>query len=247
MSLTDHLSELRTRVIRIVLIIIATFFVCYHFGPQIQEFLLIPLKDALGSEGKVVFIQLLDKILTQFQLAFWSSIIVSSPLWFSQIWFFIKPGLYENEVKLIRPFLFLSFLLFWAGVCFGYYIVFPNTFEIFLNFGVQNIDATLNLKDYIVLSLKILVFLGIIFQLPNIILILGFMGVVDSKKLKQIRPYVVTGFAVLSAILTPPDPVTMLALLVPLAGLYELGIWTVFFIVDPIMKRKNKDLQTSEK
>lgn len=242
MPLTDHLTELRGRVIKIVIILFLAFFVCYHFGPQVQEFLLRPLRDALGSDGKVVFIGLLDKVLTQFQLAFWSAIIVSSPLWFMQVWFFIKPGLYEKEVKLIRPFLFISFLLFWAGIAFGYYIVFPFTFETILNFGVEGIEATMSLKDYIVLSSKILVFLGVLFQLPNVMLILGFMGVIDSKKLSDARRYVITAFAVLSAMLTPPDPITMLALWIPLVFLYELGLWSVFFVVDPYLKRKNKDL-----
>lgn len=245
MSLTDHLVELRGRIIKIVIILFLAFFVCYHFGPQIQDLLLKPLRDALGDSGKVVFIGLLDKVLTQFQLSFWSAIIVSSPLWFTQIWFFIKPGLYEKEVKIIRPFLFVSFLLFWAGVCFGYFIVFPFTFETILNFGVQGIEATMSLKDYIVLSSKILVFLGILFQLPNILLIMGFMGIIDSKKLSDARRYVITGFAVLSAVMTPPDPITMMALWIPLVCLYELGLWSVYLIVDPFHRKKNKDLELS--
>lgn len=242
MALTDHLDELRKRVIRIVLIILVAFGACYHFGPQIQEYLLIPLRDALGEEGKVIFLGLLDKVLTQFQLAFWSSIIVSSPLWFGQIWLFIKPGLYDHEVKVIRPFLFFSFLLFWAGVSFGYFIVFPFTFETILTFGVGGIEAMMNLKDYIILSCKILVFLGVLFQLPNILLILGFMGIIDSKKLSESRRYVITGFAVLSAMITPPDPITMMAIWVPLVCLYEIGLWSVYLIVDPYQRRKNKDL-----
>ncbi len=244
MALTDHLDELRSRVIRIVLILFVAFFVCYHFGEQIQDFLLVPLRNALDDTGKIVFLGLLDKVLTQFQLAFWSAIIVSSPLWFSQIWFFIKPGLYDNEVKLIRPFLFVSFLLFWAGIAFGYFIVFPFTFGTILGFGVQNVDAMMNLKDYIILSCKILVFLGFLFQLPNIILILGFMGLVNGKKLSDARRYVITGFAVMSAILTPPDPITMMALWVPMVALFEIGVLAVKLIVDPF-KSKNKDLEPS--
>lgn len=245
MALTDHLEELRSRVIRVVAILFASFFVCYHFGPQIQDFLLVPLRDALGSDGKVVFLGLLDKVLTQFQLAFYAAIVVSSPLWFTQIWSFIKPGLYDNEVKIIRPFLFFSFILFWLGVSFGYFVVFPFTFQTILTFGVQGIEATMSLKDYIILASKVLVFLGILFQLPNVLLILGFMGLVDSKKLSSARRYVVTGFAVLSAIMTPPDPITMMALWIPMVCLYEIGLWAVFFIVDPYKKRKNKDLETT--
>ena len=126
---------------------------------------------------------------------------------------------------------------------FGYFIVFPFTFKTILTFGIQGIEATINLKDYIVLASKVLVFLGVLFQLPNILLIMGFMGIIDSKKLSTARRYVITGFAIASALMTPPDPITMMALWIPMVCLYELGLWAVYFIVDPYQKRKNKDLE----
>lgn len=238
MSLTDHLEELRSRLIRVAIILILSFMGCYGFGEQLQEILLMPLRNALSVEGKVVFLGLLDKVLAQFQLAFWSSIIISSPLWFREAWLFIRPGLYDNEAKVIRPFVFVGFLLFCAGVAFGYFIVFPNTFSIIMEFGVGNVEATISLRDYIVLSLKVLVFLGILFQLPNIMLILGFMGVVDKKSLSSYRRYVIAGFAVLSAVLTPPDVITQMALLIPLVTLYEIGLWSVALIVEPFRKKQ---------
>lgn len=238
MALTDHLSELRTRLIRIVLIVIVAFFVCYGYGEFITELLLKPLREALGSEGKIVYLGLLDKVLAQFQLAFWSSIIFSSPLWFYQLWLFIKPGLYDKEVRIIRPFILIGFCLFWAGIAFGYFLVFPFTFKTIMSFGVTNIEATLSLRDYIVLASKVLVFLGVLFQLPNIMLILGFMGVVDKDVLFKSRRYAITGFAILAAILTPPDVITMMALWIPLVVLYEIGIWGVVLFVSPYRKRQ---------
>tara|TARA_Y100001936_G_C15962311_1_gene606282 strand:+ start:243 stop:989 length:747 start_codon:yes stop_codon:yes gene_type:complete len=238
MSLTDHLTELRVRLIRIAVILILAFGVCYSQGELIQTLLLEPLRDALGSEGKVVFIGLLDKVLTQFQLAFWASIIFSSPLWFRELWLFIRPGLYDKEVKIILPFVFVGFLLFWAGICFGYFIVFPYTFDTILGFGVQNIEATLNLKDYIVLASKVLVFLGVLFQLPNVMLILGFMGLVNKDNLAPAHRYVVAGFAVLSAIMTPPDVITMMALWVPMVALYGVGVLGIYTLVEPFRKKK---------
>lgn len=239
MTLTDHLEELRSRLIRVAIILIVAFFACYGYGEQLQEILLVPLRAALGSEGKVVYLGLLDKVLAQFQLAFWSSIILASPLWFREFWLFIKPGLYEKEVKIIRPFVVVGFLLFAAGVCFGYFIVFPYTFDTIMNFGVTNIEATMSLKDYIVLSSKVLVFLGILFQLPNVMLIMGFMGLVNKEILSSARRYVIAGFAVLSAMLTPPDVITQMALMVPLVALYEIGLWSVALIVDPFKKKQD--------
>lgn len=242
MSLTDHLEELRSRLIRIAVILIISFFACYGYGEVLQDILLIPLRNALGSEGKVVFLGLLDKVLAQFQLAFWSSVILASPLWFRELWLFIKPGLYAKEIKVIRPFVFIGFLLFCGGVCFGYFIVFPYTFETIMSFGVQNIEATLSLRDYIVLASKVLVFLGVLFQLPNVMLILGFMGVVNKKSLSAARRYVIAAFAVLAAMLTPPDVITQMALMIPLVCLYEIGLWAVALLVEPFKKKQDQDL-----
>ena len=246
MTLIEHLEELRKRLIRVFLILILGFAFCYGFGENIAEFLLSPLRTALGSEGKIVYLGLLDKVLAQFQLAFWSSILLSSPLWFRELWLFIRPALYDKEVRVILPFIFVGFLLFWLGVSFGYFIVFPYTFETIMGFGVQNIEATLSFKDYLILSSKVLVFLGVVFQLPNIMLILGFMDLVTKYSLRDLRKYVYVVFAILSAILTPPDIITMMALWFPLAALYEIGILAVALIVHPYLKKKYPLVTTGE-
>lgn len=245
MSLTDHLTELRYRLIRIAVILVLAFGACYSQGELIQNLLLEPLRIALGETGKIVFIGLLDKVLTTFQLAFWSSIIFSSPLWFRELWLFIRPGLYDKEAKLVLPFVFVGFLLFWAGIAFGYFIVFPYTFDTILAFGVTEVEATLNLKDYIVLASKVLVFLGVLFQLPNLMLILGFMGLIDSKVLMPAHRYVIAAFAALSAILTPPDVITMMALWVPMVALYGVGVLGVYLLVDPFKRKKDRDISES--
>lgn len=242
MALTDHLEELRTRLLRILVILLIFFMICYGVGEQIQEILLTPLRKALGDDGKIVYLGLLDKVLAQFQLSFWASIIVSSPLWFRELWCFIRPGLYDNEAKVIRPFIFVGFLLFCLGVSFGYFLVFPFTFETIMGFGVQNIEATLSLRDYLILASKVLVFLGILFQMPNVMLILGFMGLVNKELLTNSRRYVIAAFAVVAAMMTPPDVITMMALWIPLVVLYEIGLWAVVIIVAPYQARKNRDL-----
>lgn len=238
MSLIEHLTELRTTIVRVILIIFVSFVVCFHFSTDIQEILLAPLKQALGSSGKIIFTGLLDKVLAEFQVAFWACLIFSSPLWFHQIWLFIKPGLYPKEVGLIRSFLIAGFFLFCLGVAFCYFIVFPFTFETIMSFGVSGIDAYLSLQEYLVLASKILLVMGLLFQLPNVMVILGFMELVTKYSLRQYRSYVYLGFAVASAILTPPDVLTMMALWLPLVALYEVGIWSVALIVHPYLARK---------
>jgi sec-independent protein translocase protein TatC len=240
MSLVDHLEELRSTVIRIIVILGVSFMGCYGYGEYISEFLLVPLRASLSGDGagQIVYIGLLDKVVSQLQVAFWSSIILSSPLWFFQIWRFIRPGLYNHEAKVVRPFLVVGFILFWFGVSFGYYGVFPLTFDMLLQFGVSNVQATISLKDYLMLSSKVLVFLGIVFQLPNLLLILGFMGLVTKYSLRNMRRYIYVVFAIVAAMMTPPDPYTMLGLWFPLVLLFEFGILAVAVIVHPYLAKK---------
>jgi sec-independent protein translocase protein TatC len=241
MTFTEHLEELRKTLIRVVMILGVSFMLCYGYGEYIAEFLLRPLRNVLEatSSGSIVYLGLLDKVMSQLQVAFWTSLIVSSPLWFIEVWRFIKPGLYSYEVKAVKPFLFIGFIFFCLGIAFGYFLVFPLTFETLMSFGVENVKATISLKDYLILASKVLVFLGLVFQLPNILLILGFMGIVTKYSLRSMRRYVYVGFAVVSAFLTPPDPYTLLALWFPLIMLYEVGILIVALIVHPYLAKQH--------
>jgi len=242
MSLTEHLEELRKTLIRVVAVLAISFIGCYGVGEHISELLLSPLRDTLGAmgSGQIVYLTLLDKVLSQLQVAFWSSIIISAPIWFYYVWKFIKPGLHNHEIRAVRPFVGIGFLLFCLGVAFGYFVVFPLTFETLMNFGVSEVTATISLKDYLVLSSKVLVFLGVVFQLPNVLLILGFMGLVTKQSLRNMRRYVYVGFAFVAAMITPPDVVTMLGLWFPLVALFEVGILGVAIIVHPYIERQHK-------
>lgn len=240
MSFTDHLEELRVRIVRVLIILVVSFAACYHFASDISEFLLLPLRSAIGTEGKVVFTGLFDKVLAEFQIAFWSCVFFASPLWFREFWLFIKPGLYPEEVKAIRPFIFLGFFLFISGCAFGYYVIFPFSFKTIISMGVQNVEAMLNLQEYLMLSCKILVFLGLLFQLPNIMLILGFMGLVTKYSLRSWRRYMAVIFAASAAILTPtPDVLSMMTVWIPMMVLYEIGIIGVTLLVHPYLKKKH--------
>lgn len=240
MSFMEHLEELRTRVIRILFILIISFAVCYYYSTTIQEYLLAPLREAIGTSGKVVFTGLLDKVIAELQIAFWSCIFLASPFWFREIWLFIKPGLYDAEIRAVRPFIFVGFLLFLAGVSFGYFILFPFTFKTLISAGVSNVEAMLNLQDYLLLASKVLVFLGLLFQMPNVILILGFMGLVTKYSLRNMRRYLAVAFAVAAAVITPtPDILSMMCVWVPMMVLYEIGIIGVAWIVHPYLKKRH--------
>lgn len=241
MTFTEHLEELRLRIIRILVILIISFAICYGFASQVSELLLIPLREALGTSGRVVFTGLLDKVIAELQISFWSCVLLASPFWFREVWLFIRPGLYEEEAKIIRPFLFVGFLLFLAGVAFGYFVIFPFTFSTLMSYGVQDVEAMLSLQDYLLLASKILVFLGLLFQLPNILVIMGFMGIVTKYSLRSWRRYAAVIFAVSAAVLTPPDPLSMMCVWVPMMVLYEIGIIAVSWIVHPYLARKHME------
>lgn len=240
MPLVDHLEELRKRVIRILVILLVAFLVTYSQGDKIGEFLLIPLRNSLGSEGKIVYLGLFDKVFSDLQVSFWSSILISSPLWFREIWAFIRPALHDSEVKVIRPFIITGFILFAAGIIFGYYVLFPLTFQVLGQVGVKDVQAMISLKDYLSLSSKVLVVLGLIFQFPILLLVLGFMGLVTKYSLRKMRRYIYVGLAIFAAVITPtPDPFTMMILWVPLILLFEVGVVGVAFIVHPYLEKKH--------
>ena len=245
MIFMDHLQELRSALLRILIILGAAFMFCYFFGEQLSEILLKPLRTVMGEggaiQGKIIYLSVLDKVLAHFQLAFWSSIILASPLWFYQVWRFIEPGLYPREKKVIAPFILVGFLLFAAGVIFGYFMALPLALGALMNFGVTNVEATIELRGHLSLMVKVLVMLGFLFQLPNILLVLGLMGLVTKQSLRKWRGYVYFALAVLSALLTPADIFTMLGLWVPMVALYEVGIGVVALLVHPYLARKHTE------
>lgn len=241
MTFTEHLNDLRKTVINSLLVIILGFGVTYAYGVEISEFLLVPLRQALLLEhaGQVVYTGLLDKVISELEIAFWSAAIFTSPVWFYQIWRFVRPGLHEHEARAVKPFLFIGLLLFIAGCFFGYYIAFPLAFKVFVTSGVTNVSAMIQLKDYLSMAIKVLVFLGFMFQVPNIMVILGFMGVVTKYSLRSMRRYVYVSLSLVAAVFTPPDVVSMLLVWLPLMVLFELGILAVAMIVHPYLARRH--------
>lgn len=243
MTLEEHLTDLRKMFIRVLVILTISFFICYAYGDQISEWLLGPLRKALANPqmGQIIYTGLLDKLVSQVHVGFWSSLLFSSPLWFREIWIFVRPGLHDHEAKFVWPFLVVGFFLFLLGVVFAYYLVFPYAITGLLDFGVQNITAALNLSDYLLLSAQVLFFFGLIFQVPNVMVILGFMGLVTKYSLRKMRRYVYFGLAVFAAVITPADVISMLGLWLPLIVLFEIGILAVAVIVHPVLRKQVMD------
>ena len=164
-----------------------------------------------------------------------SGVILTCPFWIYQIWRFIAPGLYENEKKIGIAFIFSGSLLFLAGVSFVYFIVFPMAFDFLINFGGGMDEAMITISDYLSFFTTTTLVFGLAFEMPLILTILGVAGVIDHHFLASKRRYAIVLMGMMSAFFTPPDVISMFAMLVPLALLYEVSIIAVKFL-----GRKNK-------
>lgn len=239
MSFWEHLEDFRKTMMRIVAILGVTFIFTSVYVDEITEWLLRPLRASLHDtkSGIIVYHSIFEKAWVQVDVSIWWAIMISSPLWFYQIWRFIKPGLYPHEIRAVKPFMILGALLFAGGMAFGYYVAFPFGFKFLSMLGVQDVQANISLRDYVTTASQILLFLGIIFQFPNILLILGFMGLVTKQMLRKFRRYVYVGLSIVAAIFSPPDVISMLSVWIPLCILYEIGVLAVALVVHPYLYR----------
>ena len=222
-SLVEHLSELRSCLIHSIIGIILGFGVCWTFSSEIFDFIRGPIAPFL-KEGGLVFTHPMDKFLAHVKVSLLSGIIITCPYWIYQVWKFISPGLYVNEKRYGTGFIFFGSILFLSGVSFVYFIVFPMTFQFLLMFGDSTDVAMITIGDYLSFFTTVTLVFGAAFEMPLILTILSMMGVIDHHFLSARRKLAIVVLAALAAFLTPPDVISMLAMMVPLVLLYELSI-----------------------
>ena len=224
--LLDHLIELRARLLRAIAAIAVSFAVCLYFASDIFGFLIRPLTQAFpAGQGKLVYTKLYEAFFVEIKIALFAAFFLSFPVIANQLWAFVAPGLYAKEKKAFLPFLFLTPLLFFAGAAMAYYLVMPEAFKYLLSFqgqkGGLDIEALPAAGDYLGLVMQFILAFGISFLLPVLLLLLNRAGIVNRKKLIGLRRYVIvilTGFA---AVITPPDLMSQIMLLIPLLLLFE--------------------------
>lgn len=228
----DHLIELRLRLIYALLALGLGVAVCYPFAPHIFQFLCEPLWQAMGEEAgrRLIYTGLTEAFLTYLKLAFFGGFILSCPIILWQLWLFIGPGLYDHEKRLIWPFLITSPLLFFMGSSLAYYVVCPWAWQFFLSFempvatGGLSLQLEARMSEYLSLVIKLILAFGLCFQLPLVILGLSFIGVLSLENLKRQRKYAFLIIVIVAAIITPPDIISPLSLIIPLYSLYEISI-----------------------
>ncbi len=240
-SLYDHLAELRTRLIHSVLILVVATGICYGFSEQIFNFVRHPIQPYL-PEGGLIYTGPLDKFIAHLKLAFVCGILVSCPLWLYQIWKFIAPGLYANERKYSFAFITTGTILFVLGAAFSYYIALPMAFEFLMNFGGDIDKPMISIDQYMGFFTQMCLMFGVAFELPLVIIILGIMGIVSQEFLRKNRRYAIMVLAMICAIITPPDLLSMVMMLAPMVILFEAAILLV-----GVFEKKREEASVNEK
>lgn len=228
----EHLIELRLRLLYALVAFSVGVAICYPFAPLIFKFLSEPLWQAMGEEAgrRLIYTGLTEAFLTYLKLSLFGGFILSFPLILWQLWLFVGPGLYDHEKTLIWPFLITSPLLFLIGASLAYYVVCPWAWQFFLSFErlVETNGLSLQLEarmsEYLSLIIKLILAFGLCFQLPLVILGLSSAGILSLESLKRKRKYAFLIIVVVAAVITPPDIISPLSLIIPLYTLYEISI-----------------------
>ena len=227
--LLEHLIELRRRLLWCLATLVVTFFLCFAFAKDIFAILVQPLLKA--GQGKLIYTDIFEAFFTQVKVSLWAALMLSFPVIATQLWRFVAPGMYAREKKAFLPFLLLTPVFFAAGACFAYFVAMPWALHFLLSYqgnvgGVQQ-EALPGVGNYLNFVTRFLFGFGAAFLLPILLMILERAGIVTREQLAKSRRYAIVGAAAVSAVLTPPDVVSMLLLLVPLYGLYEIAILAI--------------------
>jgi sec-independent protein translocase protein TatC len=221
----SHLVELRDRIIRAGLAVIVVFIGLVYWAPDIFRLLARPLMQNLPKDGKMIVTDVTGSFFVPMKVTMMVAFVIALPVVLYQIWAFVAPGLYQHEKKLVVPLVGSSYVLFLCGMAFAYFVVFPTIFRVMAHYNAPlGAQMTTDIDNYLSFVLTMFLAFGVTFEVPIVVVLLVRMNLLTIKKLKEIRPYVIVGAFVISAVVTPPDVFSQLILAIPLIVLYELGI-----------------------
>jgi sec-independent protein translocase protein TatC len=222
--LVSHLIELRDRVLRMVLVVLAVFLVLFPFANDLYTAISGPMRDALPAGGTMISTKPIDPFLIPFKLSLQLAIFIAVPFILYQFWAFVAPGLYKHEKRLVMPLLVSSTLLFYLGMAFAYFVVFPLVFAFLTGTAPEGVEVATDMGSYLDFVMTLFFAFGVAFEVPIATIILVWMGITTPEKLREKRPYVIVGAFVIGMFLTPPDFISQTLLALPMWVLFELGL-----------------------
>ncbi len=222
--LVEHLIELRDRLLR-ALVTVGIIFLClFYFSNDIYQFVSLPLQELLPENSTMIATEVASPFFAPFKLTLVVSVMLAMPMLLFQMWGFLAPGLYQREKRIVIPIFVSSILLFYAGMAFAYYVVFPLVFGFFTSIGPENVAVMTDISRYLDFVLKLFFAFGLAFEIPIATFILVWMNVTTPQNLARKRPYIVLGCFVVGMLMTPPDIISQTLLALPMWLLFELGI-----------------------
>ncbi len=224
LPLTEHLEELRDRLIRCFIAIFGGFVIAYIFKEKLFRILTRPLIQVMEQGDTLIFTGIPEAFFTYLKVSLLAGFMLAAPVVIYQFWMFVAPGLYKNERRLMIPIVFVSAFFFIGGALFGYFLVFPFGFKFLLGFASETIRPLPSMREYLSFSSKLLFAFGFVFELPIVITFLARLGLVSVAFLKKNRKYALLLFFAGSALLTPPDVITQIMMAIPMMMLYEISI-----------------------
>lgn len=233
----SHLVELRDRLLRAVLFILVIFLGLFTFSNELYSLLAEPLLVHLPQGSSMIATEVASPFLTPFKLAMVTAIFISMPFILYQLWAFIAPGLYKHEKSMAYPLLFSSIILFYLGMVFAYFVVFPLMFSFFTGIALEGVTMMTDITKYLDFVLKMFFAFGMAFEVPIATIIVISTGMITADKLAEKRPYIIVVAFIFGMLLTPPDIVSQMLLAVPMWILFELGL-----IFSRILSRKKARL-----
>jgi sec-independent protein translocase protein TatC len=229
----EHLLELRARILRSVLAVMVLFFPLYYYANGIYEWVAAPLMANLPSGSNMIATEVASPFLTPFKLAIYSAVFLSMPVILHQAWAFISPGLYLREKRFALPLLVSSILLFYLGMAFAYFLVFPIVFKFFASVTPTGVMMMTDINKYLDFVIQLFLAFGFSFEIPIATFLLVATGLTTTKKMASFRPFVIVGCFALGMLLTPPDVISQVMLAVPMWMLFEFGVLLSRFAARP--------------
>lgn len=234
----SHLIELRTRLLRSIVAVLAVFVCLFPFAKDLYALLAQPLLATLPKGGQMIATDVTTPFFVPMKVAMMTAFLISLPYVLYQVWAFIAPGMYVHEKRLAGPLVAASTLLFLCGMAFAYFLVFPVVFGFVTSVAPEGVAVMTDINKYLDFVLTLFIAFGITFEVPIAVILLVKMGVVSVEKLREIRSYIIVGAFVIGAIFTPPDVISQIMLAVPLWLLYEVGILAAVMIAKPRPKEE---------